>query len=177
MRYVDLKIAIIGYSGSGKSTLATNLGKALKLPVLHLDTVQFKANWVERDLEESLQIIKEFMQNDNWIIDGSYSKFLQKERFEQADKIIFLNFNRFYCFYRAYKRYLENKGRTRSDMADGCIEKFDFEFAMWILKDGRNANKRNSFKNITEIYSDKSIVLHNQKEIDEYLLEIKKLYG
>lgn len=44
-----MKIAIIGYSGSGKSTLATHLGRMYKCPVSYLDTIQFEANWRERD--------------------------------------------------------------------------------------------------------------------------------
>lgn len=45
-----MKIAVIGYSGSGKSTLSRKLGEKYGLPVLHIDAVEFKPNWVIRSL-------------------------------------------------------------------------------------------------------------------------------
>lgn len=161
-----MKIAIIGYSGSGKSTLAKNIGHKLNIPVLHLDCVQFLANWEERDLLQGQMIVSEFMENSSWIIDGNYDKFLFNRRMKEADKIIFLNFSRFNCLYRAFKRYLANKGKTREDMAKGCIEKMDMEFVWWILKEGRSKNLKSRNFEIIEKYKNKTIVFKNQKEID-----------
>ena len=48
-----MKTAICGYSGSGKSTLARRIGEIEQVPVLYLDTVQFVANWQERDRDEA----------------------------------------------------------------------------------------------------------------------------
>ena len=85
-----MKIVIIGYSGSGKSTLAKTLGAHYNIAVLHLDTVNFLSGWKVRDEKESNEIVKKFMEeNDSWIIDGNYYK-IARERFELADKIIFL---------------------------------------------------------------------------------------
>ena len=44
-----MKIAIIGYSGSGKSTLAKKISEKYNYPLLYLDTVNFEANWKERN--------------------------------------------------------------------------------------------------------------------------------
>jgi len=118
-----MKIAILGYSGSGKSTLARHLAGYYKIPVLFLDTVNFLPNWVERDRDEGRLIVWNFIQNDSWVIDGNYGDFFQRERLEQADKIIFMNFPRRVCIYRAFQRYLKYKNTTREDMAKGCIEK------------------------------------------------------
>ena len=136
-----MKIAIIGYSGSGKSTLAEIIGKKYSIPVLHLDKVNFLPGWVERNIDESRRIAEEFMKKDSWVIDGNYGKFFQKERLEAADRIIFLDFNRFSCLLRAYRRYIIHKGKTRSSAAEGCIEKFDGVFIRWILADGRTKAK------------------------------------
>ncbi|GKZ03609.1 hypothetical protein ANS017_03540 [Paraclostridium bifermentans] len=89
-----MKIAIVGYSGSGKSTMAKQLSSYYNTPVLHLDTIQFTPGWVERDKDEGRALTKEFMKNESWVIDGNYRGFYQRERLEQADKIIFLNFPR-----------------------------------------------------------------------------------
>jgi len=169
-----MKIAILGYSGSGKSTLARQLGDYYKAPALFLDTVQFLPNWVERNPDEGCSIVLSFMQqNESWVIDGNYNKFLQKERLEQADKIILLNFPRRICLYRALKRYFNNKNKTRESMATGCIEKMDWEFIWWILHEGRTKSIRAHYRQIASLYEDKFLVLKKQKQVDTYLKQIR----
>ena len=169
-----MKIAILGYSGSGKSTLARKLADYYKIPVLFLDTVQFLPNWVERDRNEGRSIVKNFMKNDAWVIDGNYNVFFQAERLEQADTIIFMNFSRFNCLYRALKRYAKNKNITRESMANGCIEKMDWEFIWWILYKGRTSAKQKHYAEIELKYSDKMVVVKNQKQLDNIILRVQK---
>ena len=167
-----MKISILGYSGSGKSTLARHLAKYYKIPVLFLDTVNFLPNWGERDRDEGRLIVWNFIQNDSWVIDGNYGDFFQRERLEQADKIIFMNFPRRICIYRAFKRYLKYKNTTREDMANGCIEKMDLEFIWWILHEGRTKKRRNHYKQIERDFKDKIVILKKPKEVDLYLQKI-----
>lgn len=168
-----MKIAILGYSGSGKSTLAQNLADFYKIPVLSLDTVQFLPNWVERDRDEGRSIVWEFMQDESWVIDGNYTEFFQKERLEQADKIIILNFPRRVCLYRVIKRYFQNRNNSRASMAEGCIEKIDLEFIWWILHKGRTKKMRNHIKWIASLYKGKTLVLKNQKQVNSYIKQIQ----
>ena len=49
------KIVILGCAGCGKSTLAKKLGSQLNIPVLHLDTIYWKANWKEEDSQIFLE--------------------------------------------------------------------------------------------------------------------------
>ena len=128
-----MKIAILGYTGAGKSTLARKIGEKYDIPVLHLDKVNYTKNWKIRDIHESKEIVEDFLENDSWVIDGNYSKLEQDRRVKEADKIIFLDFPRWECLKRAYKRYKENLGKTREDVAPGNTEKFDFIFIKWIL--------------------------------------------
>ena len=119
-----MKIAIIGYSGSGKSTLARTLGACYGAPVLHLDKVQFVPGWQLRDREEAQGLVAAFMRQDSWVIDGNYAAFFQEERLAAADRIVFMDFPRLACFFRALKRYCKHRNGTRADMAEGCIEKW-----------------------------------------------------
>lgn len=165
-----MKIAIIGYSGSGKSTLAQTLGKHYHLPVLHLDKLRFTDHWQTRPDDLVLKELKEFIdQHDNWIIDGNYSFALFKERMEQADRIIFMNFPRFTCLWRASKRYLTYRGQVRESMAANCPEKFDREFIRWILWDGRTTSIVQNYRYICQQYSQKVIILRHQKQVDHIL--------
>lgn len=123
-----MKIAILGFSGSGKSTLAKQLAVQYGIPLLYLDTVNFEENWRIRDREEGKKIVADFMQNENWVIDGNYSEFYQKERLCSADMIIILCYNRFVCIKQAFRRNFEYRGKVRESIGNGCIEKMDPEF-------------------------------------------------
>lgn len=171
-----MKIAILGYSGCGKSTLAKYLQAYYHIPLLYLDTVQFVANWKERDREEAISIVAKFMENQDWIIDGNYTSLLQAERLEQADHIIYMAFSRWNCLFRAYRRYRRNKNTSRESMAAGCDEKMDFEFIWWILYKGRTPEKKHYYDAILNKYCEKSIVLKNQRELDNFMKKISRSY-
>lgn len=169
-----MKIAVIGYSGSGKSTLAAHLAAQYALPVLHLDTVHWLTGWQERPREEEIAIVERFLaENTGWVIDGNYSKVCFERRMEEADRIIFMNFNRFTCFARAWRRYRTYKGKSRASMAQGCPEKMDREFAMWLLRDGRKSKRRAVFEGVLARYPEKVRVLKNQRQLDAFMGELE----
>ena len=164
-----MKVAVIGYSGAGKSTLARALGKRYGIPVLHFDRVHWAPGWQERDKAEAHQIAHEFMEQPEWVIDGNYRKYEYQRRMAEADTIIFLDFPRLTCFFRAWKRYFHYRGRTREDMTEDCPEKMDPEFMRWILWKQRTKEKKEEFRRLLAEYPDKAVVLRSQKEIDRYL--------
>ena len=51
------RISIVDGSGSGKSTLCNILSKELNLPAIHLDAINYNANWVEIDKTQRDEII------------------------------------------------------------------------------------------------------------------------
>jgi len=164
-----MKIQIIGFSGSGKSTLAKKLGEFHKIPYLHLDTVHFFDNWQERSIEEQSEIVSSFIKNnDSWVIDGNYTG-VAKERFEIADITIFLNFNRFICYWRTLKRYWQHRGRTRESV--GCIEKFDLEFQWWVLFKGRKKRRKKQMYENFNANKNKKLIFNNQRTLDKWVNE------
>ena len=111
---VIMRIAIIGYSGSGKSTLCRFLGEKYGIPMLHFDTVHFLPNWKVRAGNEKEKIVRDFLdENENWCIDGNYSKIFFDERMEKADFIVVMLFTRFNSSWRVWKRYKKYKGQSR----------------------------------------------------------------
>ena len=162
-----MKIVIIGYSGSGKSTLAKTLGAHYNIKVLHLDSVNFLSGWKVREQKETNEIVKKFIEeNESWIIDGNYHK-IASYRFELADEVIFLNYNRFFCLKSVIKRYKENIGKTRNDMANGCEEKLDLKFLYWVFMKGRSKTRRDRFKNIVKNHNN-SLFFKNRKQLFKY---------
>ena len=173
-----MKIAVLGYSGSGKSTLARLLAEKYQIDVLHFDTVQFLPGWVIRSQEEKARITEKFLNtHDAWVIDGTYSKLSFERRMAEADEIVFLLFNRFSCLHRAYGRYRKFAGYCRPDMAEGCPEKFDFEFATWILWKGRGKRTKGLFRGVMTEHPDKVVIIRNQKQLDAYMASKGVSYG
>lgn len=172
-----MKITIIGYSGAGKSTLAKELAHHYSLPLLHLDQLQFQPGWVNSDRQWMQEQINSFLHiNKGWVIDGNYSWCSYQERMEQADQIIFLNFSRWNCLYRAFKRYLKYRNQVRESMAAGCTEKFDWEFIRWILWDGRTKHYKEQYQSVCDRYADKVTVLSSQKEIATFLKRVQAIH-
>lgn len=167
-----VKIAVIGYSGSGKSVLAQKLGKKYACPVLYLDSIHFAPGWKERPDKEVIPEVTRFMRQPSWVIDGNYGKYCQEERLKRADRIIFMNFNRFSCLARCVKRYMmyqvQGGSAVRESMAEGCPEKLDWEFVWWILHKGRTGKKKRHYRVIAGKYPNKMVIIKNQKQLEAF---------
>ena len=110
--------------------------------------------------------------NASWVIDGNYRKLEYERRLQEADRIIFMDFNRFSCLFRAYRRYLVHKGRARNSMTEGCEEKLDLEFIRWILWDSRTRKQKKLWQAMKETCGEKTVVLKNQRQMDGFLESI-----
>ena len=66
-----------------------------------------------------------------WVMDGNYLRTLPR-RLERCDAVLFLDYPRRLCLFRALRRILRWRGRTRPDMAEGCPERLDPAFIRWI---------------------------------------------
>lgn len=151
-----MKIAIMGYSGGGKSTLARRLGAQLDVPVLHLDSVHFSADWVERDFAEETADVESFLNtHSDWIIDGNYSLLSEERRLAEADRIIVILAPRVIRLWRVVRRLACYYGTTRPDMAAGCPEKVDFTFLTWVLWDSCTRAKRKHYLEIAKSIREK----------------------
>ena len=151
-----MRIAIMGYSGSGKSTLAKTLGQRYALPVVHLDQLHFRKNWVERSDEVAMFLLKPWLNEPNWVIDGNYHH-------------LGYEFSRITCLRRALFRYRQYRGKTRPDMTPGCPEKFDFAFFRWILHDGRKKTVRRRYQQLMETYPEKCILCRTPRALRHVL--------
>lgn len=170
-----MKIQIIGYSGSGKSTLARQLGEIAGIPVLHLDSTHFYGDWQERDAEEQAAIVREFISaNDSWVIDGNYTS-VATERFALTDLTIFLDFNRLFCFFSAYRRSRKYREVARPDL--GMPEKFDRSFRRWLLIDGRTKERKQKHASNLNATSGQKVVLKNRRQAHKFVEQFAKTYG
>lgn len=161
-----MKIAIMGHSGSGKSTLTRNLSEKYQIPSLHLDQLQFKRDWEIQHAEVGKQRVSTFLDlHDSWVIDGNYDVFLRPRRVEEADYIVVFMYSRWRCLYQVLKRNKRYRGKVRPDMAEGCLERFDWSFIWWVLYQGRTSEKKAFFYNLKENNPEKVYLIKRPKDL------------
>lgn len=160
------RIAIVGGSGSGKSTLCTILSKKLNLPEVHLDGLNFEANWKQVNKEKRNKEIIEIAKSEKWIIDGNYEKTLEY-RFKRADLIIWLDYTTFAQLKGVLKRILKGFNKERYEIP-GCRERLNFKFIKYVIT--YNKNKRKVIiENLKYIPKQKVLVFKSQKELNQWL--------
>ena len=166
------RIVVLGNSGSGKSTLTKKLAMNLNIPYLHLDTIVWKHNWQEKELDQIESIIHEFIDQDNWICDGNFLK-KAPARFELCDTIIFLDMKSWICYYRVIKRYFKYKNKPRESRSELCNEKLTKDFLKWVKKDFYRESRPKILK-LCEDPTKKVIILKNKKEVKNFLTSLNK---
>jgi adenylate kinase family enzyme len=132
------RIAIIGNAGGGKSTLARKIGKALDLPVTHVDSIQYRSEWQRTPTAECDRILDAAAQADRWVIDGFGSDALIEQRINIADTVVFVDFPLWRHYWWAGKRQWAARHGQRSELPENCPE---FSFAhtrrlfaiMWLV--------------------------------------------
>lgn len=165
------KISIIGSGGSGKSTLAKALEKKTGIPAYHLDALFWKPGWVETERDSWRAIQEGLCSKSEWILDGNYGSTLDI-RLKHSDTIIFLDINRFICLARVIWRSMKSYGRTRADMAEGCVEQFDVSFAKWILEYPK-IRRPGILERLKGLPSEKLvIILSSPKDVEEFLRNV-----
>ncbi len=163
------RISIVGISGSGKSTLANNLGKKLNLPVFHLDKYFWNVGWKKRyaTKEEFTAVVDGFAKQDKWIIDGNYRSSNIDFRFERADAIIFIDFPKWRCLWRAFARIFNRK--QPFDKPEGVKQKIDWALVKWII----NYKTEEMRERVMKHTNNKNVfIVKNNKEIDELILKL-----
>ena len=166
------RIAIIGSGGAGKSTLAIQLGEILGIEVTHLDALHWKPGWTPTPEEEWRALQEQLIQRESWIIDGNYGATLDI-RLTAADTIIFLDYPTLVCLYRAFKRRLLYRGRTRPDMGTGCHERIEWSYIKRIL-DYRREKRPSVMARIEQHSGKRVVILHSPREVKHFLEETRR---
>lgn len=160
------RILILGSSGAGKTTLAKRLHDCLSLPIIHLDQHFWKPGW-ERPINfEWEKTVDDLAKKDEWIMDGNYRKSLEK-RLPFADTVILLDFSRWTCLWRILKRRIKN---NRQDYLEGCKERINLEFLIWILWKFPHSSKGQILKRLKEVENEKRVyILTSNTDVENFM--------
>jgi adenylate kinase family enzyme len=162
------KVLVIGSGGSGKSTFAARLGAATGLPVIHLDACYWRAGWDPTPKDEWVHAVDALAAGDAWIMDGNYGGTLDR-RIAACDTVIFLDLPRVVCLWRAVRRALRHRGRTRPDMAPGCPERLTLEFVRWIWEYPRRRRPGVLRKLAALAPGQRAVILRSRREAERFL--------
>jgi adenylate kinase family enzyme len=90
----------------------------------------------------------------------------------KADTVIFLDMSRWLCLWRIITRVMRYRDGTRPDMAEGCRERFNFEFISWIWNYPRRS-KPKVVKLLAQHAEGKKIVwLRSRAEVENFLTDL-----
>jgi adenylate kinase family enzyme len=112
-----MRILVTGNAGSGKSTLAKILAEKHGLPYSSLDSIVWQEGWKKTPQDIRKRKIKALTKGDTWIIEG-----VDHEVMETADVVIFLDYSRRICLYRALRRNIPYLFTSRPELPPHCPE-------------------------------------------------------
>ena len=103
------KVAIFGKPGNGKSTLAKQLSLSTGINLHAVDSILYKANGEEIELEHYLEAHNSILDTNEWIIEGcapfkSLDSFYK--RLEEADTLIYIDLPYLVTYWLVTKRLL-----------------------------------------------------------------------
>lgn len=116
------KIAIIGNAGGGKTTLSRRLAQLYHLPLTHIDAIQFVDDLKIRPYKESIAILNEIQNQKAWIIDGYGPLDILQQRFQLADKIVFIDLPLWRHYWWCTKRQIKSLWLPRAELPPGSRE-------------------------------------------------------
>ena len=165
------KIIVIGCPGSGKTTFSEKLKEKIGLPLFHLDAIWHRADRTHITREEFDGLLGEILTKDAWIIDGNYSRTLER-RLIASDTVFLFDLPLEECLEGAISRL----GTLRVDMPwvdttlDPRLEKEIVGFAQENLP---------MIESLLAMHkADKTIVIFkSRKEADDFLALVKQNGG
>ena len=105
------KVIVIGCPGSGKTTFAEKLHRKTGLPLYYLDAIWHKPDRTHISREDFDARINEIFAEDEWIIDGNYSRTIEM-RLEVCDTVFLFDLPTDICLQGAIDRL----GKERYDV-------------------------------------------------------------
>ena len=160
------RICIVGPSGSGKSTLAAAIGRARRLPIVHLDQYWHLpgTHWVERGADEFAALHAAAIDGERWVIEGNYSRWLP-ERLGRATGLIALESTTTASVLRYLRRTWSR--RERIGGLDGTRDRVTFAMLRFLL--GPSRRSRGRYRRLHEESEIPSVLLPDRAALDAFL--------
>ncbi|GAA5056603.1 P-loop NTPase family protein [Nocardia callitridis] len=162
---VDQRIMIVGSGGSGKTYLAHQLADLLHLPVTHLDSIYYDADWNPIAPSYFEHVQRELVSGERWIIEGNYVSTLPI-RLTGADTVIFLDIGALTCLFGIARRRWRYRGGQHRD---GVYDRITWSFLRYVA--GYRKTMRPRVLALTEQHGQHArlITLTSHRQVRRYL--------
>lgn len=161
-----MRICILGFSCSGKTTFSNWLGLVFNVPVYHLDSYYYKTAWT---INEEFDM-GAFINQESWIIDGTYSKHRLLERLERSHYIFYLDCNLAIRLYRMIARHISYivAPSGKNPISQKISLKFIFTTVYKVL-----FIQPRLIRHVKNGFSDKLIIIHGKRQMNRIAKEIR----
>lgn len=157
------KIIVIGCPGSGKTTFSQKLSEKLGIRIFYLDAIWHKEDRTHISRDEFDLALGEILKLGSWIIDGNYSRTLER-RMSCCDTVIFFDLPTRVCIDGAQSRI----GKKRCD-----IPWVDSELDPEFLREIEEFKDRNlpAILELLDKYKDsvRTFIFKSREEADAFL--------
>lgn len=170
------RIVILGNGAGGKTTLARALGETLRLPVHHVDSIQFLPEGQRRPRSECDQIIVGLTEAKAWIIEGLGSRASIEQRVRAADTVILIDFSLPTHYWWAAKRQWNSRKHRRPELPED-FQEFTWRYS-WTLATGlwraHHSYRAWFLELLSGLPADKRIIhLRTPRQRDMFLVNVK----
>lgn len=101
------RIMIVGDPASGKSTFGLALSTKLNLPLFHTDLIRYTASGYRRSNAEVRQLLSEWLEQEQWVIEGNILSADPCERVKKAQAIFLFDFPKLVTLFRLLVRWFK----------------------------------------------------------------------
>ena len=143
------RIHIVGTAGSGKTTLGREIAARLGIPHIELDSLFWKPNWQQSELEDFRDRVRKTLSTETWVVDGNYSR-VRDIIWENVELVVWLDFSLCVCFRRVLFRTLRRITR-KEELWNGNRETFAEAF---LSKDSIVLYSYQAHRKLRQRYSD-----------------------
>ena len=160
------KVMIIGCPGSGKTTFAERLQKKIGLQLFYLDAIWHRPDKTHITREEFDVRLSEILAKDSFIIDGNYSRTIER-RIVECDTVFLFDLPTEVCLNGAISRL--GKGRYDMPWIDTELDpKFKTE-----IEEFKGKNLPTIYSLLDKYKDGREIVIFkSREEADNFLLQI-----
>jgi adenylate kinase family enzyme len=164
------RIAIIGCGGSGKTHLANQLAAVLNLPLTHLDSVYYDADWNPLPQDEFAALQRKLVAEPRWLLEGNYAGTLPI-RLAVADTVIFLDLHAITCLTGILQRRWRYRGGQHAK--DGVYDRITWNFVRYIW--GYRKTMRPNVRRLLDEHGDNArlITLTSRRQAARFIAQLR----